>query len=251
MPIESPPGGRTLLSPELEEARRHGRAPLIPPLLWRGIVPLLGAFAALVGGLGTVVVGHSYPLRPERWVMSVLDRIPVRERVWKLGIWLGSPRLFAAIVVALALWALVRRSWPELLACAAVPGAVVLVENVLKPLYGRTYVNVHFAFPSGTCTGVAAWTTLTWLLAVPAIRHAAARVGLAVALVGLMGLTALAVIASHWHYPFDAVAGVATGMFVVLGWASVIDLATGAHHRDSAGLSRGGGASRGDGRATR
>lgn len=215
--------------PEPDEAWHRGRAPLIPPLLWRVIGPILAACAALVTGLGAVVVGHSYPLRPERWVMSVLGRIPVRERVWKLGIWLGSPRLFAAIVVALAVWAIMRRSWPELLACAAVPGAVVLVENVLKPFYGRTYVSSHFCFPSGTSAGVAAWTTLTWLLAVPAIRHAAGRLALAVALAGVMGLTALAVVASHWHYPFDAGAGVATGVFVVAGWAALIDLATGAH----------------------
>ena len=60
-------------------------------------------------------------------------------RLWDFGLALGSPAFFGAVVVALAMWAIARRSWPALVACATVPGAVLIVEQILKPLVDRRY----------------------------------------------------------------------------------------------------------------
>jgi membrane-associated phospholipid phosphatase len=135
------------------------------------------------------------------------------------------------VLIALALWALVRRSPTELIACAAVPAAVVLVEAVLKPLVDRTWELPNSAptYPSGTACGVAAWTTLVWLLAAPQVRSAGVRLGLAITLGALTTLTALAVVGAHRHLPLDAVGGVAVGIGTVLATCAVIDVVTGAH----------------------
>ena len=53
------------------------------------------------------------------------------------------------------------------------PGAVILVEQILKPIVDRRCYHVDSTpyYPSGTAAGVAAWTTLTWLLAVPVLTR--------------------------------------------------------------------------------
>jgi membrane-associated phospholipid phosphatase len=210
-------------------ARRHGRAPLIPSYLWRWIGPLLGGLALIVVAGAVLVAGKTGPRPFERRIMDAIDSAGVSRHLMRLGMQFGAPRFFAAIVVALALWAAVRQSWPELIACAAVPAAVVIVEAVLKPLIDRHYVNDVLCYPSGTATGVAAWTTLTWLLAMPAVRGQGLRLCMAIALGALAVLTAFSTVGYHSHFPLDAVAGFASGMGIVLGWAALIDLVTGVH----------------------
>ena len=95
--------------------------------------------------------------------------------MWDFGRRARVAAFFGAVVVGLAVWAIARRSWPALIACATVPGAVLLVEQILKPLVDRRYIwgyGEHY-YPSGTAAGVAAWTTLVWLLAVPLLRRPA------------------------------------------------------------------------------
>jgi hypothetical protein len=214
---------------DLEPARRYGRAPLIPRYLWRWIGPLLGGLTAIVVAGGFLTAGETGPRQFERRIMDAVDSAHVSRQLMRLGMQFGAPRFFAAIVIALALWAAVRQSWPELIACASVPAAVLIVEQVLKPIVGRHYVNDVLCYPSGTATGVAAWTTLTWLLAMPAVRSEGLRLSLAICLAALAALTAFSTVGYHSHYPLDAVAGFASGIGIVLGWAAVIDLCTGAH----------------------
>lgn len=212
-------------------ARARGRAPLIPDFLWPWVVPLVGALAVVVAGIGVVLRDRIGPRRIELRIMDALDGSGVSRRVFRLGLEFGSPRFFAAVVIALALWAAVRRSPTELLACAAVPAAVVLAEAVLKPLVDRTWELPNSAptYPSGTAAGVAAWTTLTWLLAAPQARSAGLRLGLAITLGAITALTAIAVVGAHRHFPLDAVGGVAIGMGTVVATCALIDVVTGAH----------------------
>ena len=151
---------------------------LLPWLLWRPAVArlwpvALGAvIAAIVAGLSVYLFDKIGPVAFEDRVMDVIYGAGIRRHVFRLGLEFGSPRFFAAIVVALGLWALVWRSPAELVACVSVPVAVVFVELVLKPLVDRTWQLADSVptYPSGTAAGVAAWTTLTWLLAMPAVR---------------------------------------------------------------------------------
>jgi hypothetical protein len=211
--------------------RERGRAPLIPDFLWPWTVPIVTGCAVVVGVIGVLLRDRIGPRSFEQSIVESLDSTGVSRRMFRLGLEFGSPRFFAAVLIALALWAAVRRSPTELIACAAVPAAVVLVEAVLKPLVGRTWELPDSAstYPSGTAAGVAAWTTLTWLMAVPQVRSAGLRLGLAIALGAVTVLTAIAVVGAHRHFALDAIGGVAVGVGTVLGTAAVIDVVTGAH----------------------
>jgi membrane-associated phospholipid phosphatase len=214
-------------------ARVRGRAPLIPDYLWRWVVPVVAALALLVGAVGAWLRDVIGPRPIETRIMDAIDSWDVSRRVFRLGLEFGSPRFFAAVVIALALWAAVRRNPGELVACAAVPAAVVIVEAVLKPLVGRTWELPHSAstYPSGTAAGVAAWTALTWLFAAPAVRSAGLRVGLAITLGAVTMVTAVAVVGAHRHFPLDALGGVAVGVGTVLVTAALIDVIAGAHRQ--------------------
>lgn len=216
-------------------ARDHRDAPLIPDFLWRWIGLVIVVLSAVVIGFALLTTGDTGARGFERPIIDRLRYSSVPTTVWRFGLALGKPWFFAAVVLALALWAILRRSWPALVACATVPGAVILVEAILKPIVDRRYY--HFDntlyYPSGTTAGVAAWTTLVWLLAVPMIRRPALRLALAVGLLGLTALTAMSVVAMDKHFPLDAVGGAACGMVVVLACAAIIDRVTHAHRRQS------------------
>jgi membrane-associated phospholipid phosphatase len=163
--------------------------------------------------------------------MDALDGSGVSRRMFRTGLEFGSPRFFVAVLIALAIWAAVRRRPTELIACAAAPAAVVLVEAVLKPLVDRTWELPDSAptYPSGTAAGVAAWCTLVWLLAAPQVRSTGLRLGLAITLGAITVLTGLAVVGAHRHFALDAVGGVAVGVGTVLATCALIDVITGAH----------------------
>jgi membrane-associated phospholipid phosphatase len=218
----------TPVTPDSLVGRRD--APLIPEFLWRWVGLVIGALAVMVVGLALLTSSKIGPFAAEQRVIDALRDSWVPRRVWRFGLALGGARFFGVVVVALAVWAIVRRSWPALVACATVPGAVLVVEQILKPIVHRQD-QWHDAlyYPSGTAAGVAAWATLVWLLAVPLLSSSRWRVALAVGLGALTALTALAVIASDKHLPLDAVGGIAAGMAIVLACAALIDRLTGAH----------------------
>jgi membrane-associated phospholipid phosphatase len=211
----------------------HRDAPLIPDFLWRWIGLVILVLTAVVVGFALLTTGDTGARGFERPIIDELRYSSVPTALWRFGLALGAPWFFAAVVLALALWASVRRSWPALVACATVPGAVILVEQILKPIVDRRYYHFDSTlyYPSGTAAGVAAWTTLAWLLAVPMIRRPALRLALAIALFGLTALTAMSVVAMDKHLPLDAVGGAACGMAVVLACAVIIDLVTHVHRR--------------------
>jgi membrane-associated phospholipid phosphatase len=217
--------------PDPESRRRRDRSPLIPDALWPNVGWVLGVLAVVIAVFAALTTGDDKAHPLEEWVIDLLRGRNSPTLLWDLGLAYGSPAFFVAVVAALAIWAFTRRNWPALVACAAVPGAVVLVEQILKPIVDRRYVwglGEHY-YPSGTVTGVAAWTTLTWLLAAPRLRTSRARRVLGFALGGLTVLTAFSVVGADRHFPFDAIGGVATGTGVVLACCAVIDRVTGAH----------------------
>lgn len=211
--------------------RERGRAPLIPDFLWPWVVPLVASLVLIVAGLSAYLWDKIGPLAVEERVMDVIYGAGVRRHVYRLGLEFGAPWPFAAIVVVLLIWAAVRRSPTVFVACLALPAAVLFVEEILKPLVDRTWElpDSVATYPSGTATGVAAWTTLVWLLAVPSVRSAGLRLGFAIALGAVTVLTAIAVVGDRRHLPLDSLGGVAAGIGFVLAWAAVIDVVTGAH----------------------
>jgi hypothetical protein len=211
--------------------RAPDRAPLVPDFLWHWVGWLIGVLVAIVATFAVLTKGDLGPWPSEQRVIDALLDSGIPHWVWNFGLVVGSAAFVIVVVVAFAIFAIWNRSWPALVACATVPGAVVLAELILKPIVDRHYIWGKGAlyYPSGTATGVAAWTTLAWLLAVPFLSTPRARVLLALALGSVAVLDAVAVVAALKHLPLDAIGGFATGMAVVLSCAAVIDVITGAH----------------------
>jgi membrane-associated phospholipid phosphatase len=105
------------------------------------------------------------------------------------------------------------RDWVRAVACASAPVvAVLIVQDLAKPLVGRHFgLDGASSFPSGTVTAVAALATAAVLVVPRLLRPVVLLVGLA-AVAG----TSAAVIVLRWHYPTDALGGMAVGVGAVL-----------------------------------
>jgi membrane-associated phospholipid phosphatase len=171
------------------------------------------------------------PMLLDRWAFAAIR--PVHHSGFLLVVTrLGSPFVVVVAAVAGSL-ATVRRNRPRAIALLVGPVlAVAVCDWVLKPVVGRTFADV-VSFPSGTVTAVAAVATVGLLATPDPWRSVIAALGGTVTV-----LSCVAVVALRWHYPTDALAGLAVGAGVVL----LTDCATrgvaghlraGAHARDS------------------
>jgi hypothetical protein len=156
-----------------EERRERRTSAPGPPLLapsarqWAGA--LLACCAILVAVLGVV---FAHQARAD-WLDHAVDSPII---TWlgghpRLMLWLAAPGsliptgLLSAVIAVACL--LTGRLGGAVLAAVAVPAAVGLVEGLLKPLVGRTYLGV-LAYPSGHTTAMFALAaTVTVLLLVP------------------------------------------------------------------------------------
>jgi membrane-associated phospholipid phosphatase len=167
--------------------------------------------AVLVGA--TAVAGLWFHLRPGpgRIDTRLLALVGPSRGGWYLDVTaLHRPWVVvagAAVAAAVA----VRRDRARALACLVGPPlALVVCELVAKPLVGRSLQGV-LSYPSGSTVGAAALATAL-VLATPA-RWRALTVVLGVVYIAAM---CIAVVALRWHYPSDALGGVALGVGVVL-----------------------------------
>jgi PAP2 superfamily len=133
---------------------------------------------------------------------------------------LGS---LTALVVGVVLVFIVgvSRDWVRAVACAAAPViAVLVVQDLAKPLVGRHFgLSGASSFPSGTVTAVAALATAAVLVVPRLLRPVVFLAGV----VAILGASA-AVIVLRWHYPTDALGGMAVGVGAVLAIDAVFHL---------------------------
>jgi membrane-associated phospholipid phosphatase len=105
----------------------------------------------------------------------------------------------------------VRRNRARALAClVAPPLALIACELLIKPWVGRS-IGGSFSYPSGSTVGAAALATAAVLASPSRWRPVTAVVATLFAL-----WMTVAVIALRWHFPSDALAGVAFGVGVVV-----------------------------------
>lgn len=170
----------------------------------------------VAGGIlvAAVVLGGLYfSFRPaagtlDRWLG---DLVPQSRSRWLVDI--SRLRYPVIIVIGSIIAAAVcfPRNRRRALACLVGPPlALVACELVVKPLVGRT-LGGSLSYPSGSTVGASALATVA-VLVVPA-RWRAVTMVLAAAYVVWV---TVAVVALQWHFPTDALAGVAFGVGVVL-----------------------------------
>jgi membrane-associated phospholipid phosphatase len=113
------------------------------------------------------------------------------------------------VVFLVGIW----RDRVRAIACAIAPViAVLVVQEIAKPLVDRpNALSGGLSYPSGTVTAVAALATAVTLVMPLRVRFPVAVLGL-LSTVG----TAAAVVVLRWHYPTDALGGVAVGSGSVL-----------------------------------
>jgi undecaprenyl-diphosphatase len=204
---------------------RHRRAPeLLPGRLGKHAFAIVAVLTTLVAIAAVATWHNDAPLHVELRVDRAISRLGVGQQFYDTGTNLASAFTFSFIVAALALWSALRRSWRELAACAAAPLTVLVVQVVLKPGVGRT-IGLHhsYSFPSGHAAATTAWVTLAILLVLPVFPDLLSRVCLVAVGTATVAWSVLSVVALHWHYPVDAVAGVLTALAIVLGWCALVD----------------------------
>ena len=198
-------------TPDTPNTRNPSSSPRSPRSKMRAGTELTTALV-LVGGV--VVAGLYFALRPgptvfDRWALAAIPA------VHHSGLLLAVTRLGSPFVVVAAagigFLATIRRNRPRAVALALGPVlAVTACDWVIKPAVGRTFADV-VSFPSGTVTAVAAVATVGLLATPDRWRSGVAALGGTVTV-----LAVLSVVALRWHFPTDALAGVAVGAGVVL-----------------------------------
>ncbi len=170
---------------------------------------VIGAIFILV----TVAVGsrwadRSAPNGVDRWFFDRIGDTNSRVVTWVTYLRYPVVIIVGAFIVAVLT---LRRDRIRALACVIGPIlALATSELLVKPAVGRTFDGL-FSYPSGSTVGAAALAAAA-VIAVPARWRAVTAV---VASAYALWMT-VAVIALRWHYPTDALAGLAYGVGTVL-----------------------------------
>lgn len=202
-------------------------SPYLRPFCWLVILPSLAGVAILASR----VASSDGPLPVDQ---RIDDRVayrllPFRPLLGRL-VKLGSPTGVAVLCALLAAGCLaLRRPRAAILAAAGPPLAGTLTEYAFKPLIGRRS-GAGFAFPSGHTTGAVAVAVTIILFLLPAGALAGLprllRLLLAIFAAVLASALPLGLIALHYHYATDVLAGAALAVALILTSALLLDAAT-------------------------
>jgi membrane-associated phospholipid phosphatase len=194
-------------SPLRSDRGRRSASPL-------GTVLELGAGLLLLSGAalaGLILVHRPWPSRLDVWGFRLLPANLGSHWAHDFTALGSLPVLIVGVIVIFLIG--VSRDRLRAFACASAPIlAVLIVQDIAKPLVDRHYViSGGLSYPSGTVAAVTALVTALMLVMPPKTRFAVAALGL-VAIVG----TGCAVIELRWHYPTDVLGGIGVGMGSVL-----------------------------------
>ena len=134
---------------------------------------------------------------------------------------LGAPVISAALVVSFAL-GYVRRAFLRIAVYGVLATAALLLnENVAKPLVQRTY-NSELTFPSGHVTAVSATALAMWLALYPLLGKRLRSITLVLGVAWTL-LISLAVVGAYWHTPLDAVGSIMLSVGIVTAGAAAYE----------------------------
>ena len=134
---------------------------------------------------------------------------------------LAAPTIIAVLVVSVVV-ALARRAIVRVAFYAALAAwALLMSDQVLKPLVQRTYYG-ELTFPSGNVTAVSATALAMWLALGPLLGWLPRYVTLLLGGEWIL-LMSLAVVGALWHTPLDAIGSVLLSVGVVTAGAAVFE----------------------------
>jgi membrane-associated phospholipid phosphatase len=160
--------------------------------------------------LGAFLAHHRGQNPVDAWAYA---HIPYQKRgqLPDIVVQLGS---VPALLIGVVVFSVVSINRDDLRWISSVVGpvvAVVLADEILKPLVGRYIALDELTYPSGTVTVAASLATALVLLAGSRWRTMII-VGAAIAVVAV----ALSVLAMRWHFLTDVLGGLAVGVGTVL-----------------------------------
>jgi len=135
----------------------------------------------------------------------------------------GSGLAILAGALALAIWTARQRWWRGLVAVAAVPITIAIVDLALKPWVHRRFPQAGLMYPSGHVSAATAVATLTVVLLAWSLPARGVRSRLTGVMAVAVGLMVVGVVTFDMHWPIDAAAGIPTGLACTLAWCLLID----------------------------
>ena len=167
-----------------------------------------GVLVLLVAAAGAFFAARPSAIFLDRWILDVVG--PTGNAALTGVTALRYPVVVVVGACIAAAVAFPRDRFRSLACLIGPPLALATCELVAKPLVGR-HLGGGLSYPSGSTVGAAALVAAATLAVPPRWRRATIVVGAAYVL--WMGV---AVVARQWHYPTDALAGMAYGVGVVL-----------------------------------
>jgi undecaprenyl-diphosphatase len=171
------------------------------------------------------VAGHGGPTGLDRTAADLADRLETGALVdaAKLLTNLGSSPVIIAVALATAVWAAMRRRWPDAAALVAGVALSILLVHLTKAAYDRPrptggLVQADLsAYPSGHATYAVTWVACATVLVRAGTRWAVrfAAVTVAIAIVAVVGATRVYL---RVHHLTDVIGGIALGVAI---WALV------------------------------
>jgi membrane-associated phospholipid phosphatase len=183
------------------------------------ITGVSGLFAAAV--LALVVAHTRAPFAFEQPALTWLGHPSARGTWLDLAHLLGAPAIGIALAASFAL-GFFRRAFLRVVLYAALGAAALLIsEQVAKPLVQRT-LDTALTFPSGHVTAVSATALAMWLALHPLLETRARTLTLVLGVSWTL-LMSLAVIGAQWHTPVDVIGSILLSVGVVSGGAALLE----------------------------
>jgi hypothetical protein len=136
---------------------------------------------------------------------------------------LAFPAIAAVVGVSFVLGLAKRAFLRVALYLAFAAGALLVSDQVVKPLVQRTYYG-ELTFPSGNVTAVSATALAMWLALGPLLGR---RIRFATLVCGVAWtvLMSLAVVGAQWHTPLDAIGSILLSVGIVTAGAAIFEAA--------------------------
>lgn len=171
--------------------------------------------------LGWAVAHGRSPYGFEKPVLAWLGPPSANSSWADLAERLAAPVIGAVLVVSFVLGFVKQAFFRVVVYTALAASALLISENVVKPLVHRTYQG-ELTFPSGHVTAVSATALAMWLALYPLLGTRMRNITLVLGVAWILSIS-LAVVGAYWHTPLDTIGSILLSAGIVTGGAAVFE----------------------------